>query len=314
MRRHGYTMKGTARWYCPQCRVSAVWLRPDVCERHERRRFVRWLTGKASVSELAAGRSITRQAASKRFASHFQTKMSWRVPRTIRILVLDGTFIHGRALVALIARTEQGEVCWQFAPYEAAETWNTLIRHLPRPSLVVCDGQKGLLKQINASWPGVAIQRCHFHILKLARRHLTRHPKTEAGRTIKALLHTLPEVRTLRAAQAWRKAYKDWEKQYEKFLSERTRYHDGVRSRWWYTHRNLRGVRSLIQGALPHLFAYLRYPGAPNTTNHVEGGINALIAEALRLHRGLRFHQKKTLVSLLLAEMNRRKNATRKFT
>lgn len=251
---------------------------------------------------------------SKRFAPYFRMQASWRPPESIRILILDGTFIHRRALMVLIARTGEGVVYWQFAPYESADTWGTLMRRLPHPLAVVCDGQKGLLKQIKASWPATALQRCHFHVSKLARRHLTMRPKTEAGQEIKALLHLLPKVRALRGAQAWRTAYERWEKRYESFLAERTHYHDGVRARWWYTHRNLRGVRSLVRGALPHLFTYLRVPGVPNTTNHVEGGINAAIAEALRLHRGLRLHQKKTLVSLLLAEMNRRKKATRKFT
>lgn len=314
MRRHGHTTRGTERWRCVRCNITAVRRRRDVRARHEQNQFVRWLTGKASMSELAVARDITRQALSNRFARYFRTRVSWQLPHSIRILILDGTFIHGRALVVLIARTEQGELCWQFAPYESAETWGTLLGRLPRPLLVVCDGRKGLLKQINALWPGVAIQRCHFHIAKLARRHLTMHPKTEAGREIKMLLHALPREQTLRAARAWRKAYENWEKRHEQFLSERTHYHDGLRARWWYTHRNLRGVRSLVRGSLPHLFMYLRFRGAPNTTNHVEGGINAAIAEALRLHRGLRLHQKKTLVSILLAEMNRRKKATRKFT
>jgi len=222
--------------------------------------------------------------------------------------------VHGRSLVVLVALTEDGTACWTFAPRETAATWSGLLERMPRPAVVVCDGQKGLLKAIHAVWPGVAIQRCHFHVLQLARRYLTRRPKTEAGQDIQALMRQMTVARTHEDAGAWRRAYDAWEKKYASFLVERTYYRAGTRMRWWYTHRNLRGMRSLIQGALPHLFTFLDHPGTPNTTNHVEGGINAMIAEALRLHRGLRLHQKETLVSLLLVERNRRKNATRKFT
>jgi hypothetical protein len=275
---------------------------------------VRWLTGKASLSEIATARNITRQALSKRFRPYFKREALGKPPSHIRTLILDGTYIHGRALVALIALTDQGDARWQFAQQETAATWWTLLMRLPPPRVVVCDGQKGLLNVLQALWPGTAIQRCHFHIAKLARRHLTLRPKTAAGWEIKALIHALPRARSLPAAWAWRKAFRAWERRHAALLAERSYFNDSMRTRWWYTHRNLRGVRSLIQGAFPHLFTYLRHPGVPNTTNMLEGGVNAGIAEMLRLHRGLRIHQKKTLVSVLLAERNRREKPTRKFT
>lgn len=266
------------------------------------------------MSELAAQRGLTRRALSQQFKQYFAREASWRPPAQVRVLVLDGMYVHGRSLVTLIALTEQGQACWRFAPWESAQTWGTLLSLLPRPQVVVCDGQKGMLKEINARWPGVALQRCHFHIAKLARRHLTLHPKTEAGQEMQILIRALPRTKNLRAAQTWRRAYEAWEARYVSLLVERTYYDDGIRRRWWYTHRNLRGVRSLIRGALPHLFTHLRYQGTPNTTNHLEGGVHAQIAETLRLHRGLRIHQKKTLVSVFLAERNRTKKATRKFS
>lgn len=314
MWRYGRTAKGTPRWYCPRCRVSGIRTRPDTAIRHERRQFVRWLTGKASMGELAAAHRVSRQTLSKRFRRYFGNALSWHPPPSIRTLILDGTYIHGRSLAALVALTEQGEAYWRFAPWETSETWGALLVRLPRPEVVVCDGQKGLHKILEELWPQTAIQRCHFHVAKLARRYLTAHPKTEAGQEVRELIRAVPKVQSLKAARGWRHAYEAWEARHAAFLSERTYYNDGRRVRWWYTHRNLRGVRSLIRGALPHLFTYLRYPGTPNTTNHLEGGVNAGIAEALRLHRGLRLHQKKTLVSILLAERNRRRKPTRKFT
>ena len=314
MRRHGYTARGTPRWYCPECRKTGVRLRPDTQKRHERQRLIRWLTGKTSVWELARAYRVSRQILSRRFRPYFQRTASWQAPAAIRILVLDGAYVHGRSLVVLVALTEDGIACWTFAPRETAAAWCMLLDQLPRPAVVVCDGQKGLLKALHAVWPGVGIQRCHFHVLQLARRYLTRHPKTEAGQKIQALMRNLVHIRTESAADGWRIAFEAWEARYASFLAERTYYRAGIRMRWWYTHRHLRGMRSLVQRAAPHLFTFLQYPGTPNTTNHVEGGVNAMIAEALRLHRGLRLHQKETLVSLLLAERNQRKNATRKFT
>lgn len=275
---------------------------------------MRWLTGKSSLTDLAWTYRMTRRGLSKRFQPHFALHASDQIPHTIHTLIVDGMRIHGRLLVVLVALTDQGDICWSFATQEDAIAWHTFLCRFPRPTVVVCDGQKGLSKALNGLWPQISLQRCHFHIAQLARRYLTRHPRTDAGCDAKVLIRAIPRVSTLAAAQAWRQSWGAWEERYGAVLSERTRYTDGARIRWWYTHRNLRGIRSLIRGALPHLFTFLQYPGTPNTTNHVEGGVNAMIAEALRLHRGLRIHQKKTLVSLLLAGRNRRKNATRKFS
>lgn len=314
MRRHGKTARGTQRWRCVPCGRTAVRRRPDARERHGRGQFIRWLTGKASLAELAGRQRVTRRTLTERFGRYFGEAYGWRPPAAIRTLVLDGVYVHGRILVTLIARTERGALCWSFAPHESAATWGELLAQLPRPQVVVCDGHTGLLKELKARWPRVAIQRCHFHLAKAARGYLTRRPKTAAGREVRSLIRRVPHVRSSRGERVWLRRYAGWEARHAALLSERTYYADGGRLRSWYTHRNLRGVRSLIRGALPHLFTYLRYPGTPNTTNHVEGGVNALVAEGIRLHRGLRLHQKRTLVSLLLAARNRVKKATRKFS
>lgn len=314
MRRHGHTAKGTPRWYCPACKTSGVRRRPDTAKRHMRQRLIRWLTGKMSLCEMAREHRMTRRGLSKQFRPSFAVIPAVPTPQATRILVVDGVSIHGRSLVALIARTERGEISWDFAPRENALAWQAFLARLPHPEAVVCDGHAGILKALRVLWPDAAIQRCHFHIAQGARRYLTRRPRTEAGREARALVALIPRMRTHEAARGWHDAWRAWEERHTAVLSERTRYTDGVRIRWWYTHRNLRGIRSLIREARAHLFTYLDHPGTPNTTNHVEGGINAMIAEAMRLHRGLRIHQKKTLVSLLLAEWNQRKNATRKFS
>jgi hypothetical protein len=58
-----------------------------------------------------------------------------------------------------------------------------------------------------------------------------------------------------------------------------------------------------MRKAIPYLFTYINRPGVPNTTNLVEGWVNSAIAEALRLHRGLRLSEKKMLVSIILTKL-----------
>ena len=216
--------------------------------------------------------------------------------------------------MALIGLADRQKLYWSFTARETSESWCELLKKLPRPAVVVCDGQTGLLAGLKALWPLVAIQRCHFHVLKLARVYLTSRPKTEAGQELANLLRTLVLRRVLDQAIEFKNIFQTWCQKYHDLLAERSGYTDDRgKKHWWYTHRKLRGVRSLILHALPQLFTFIDYPDCPNTTNEVEGGVNAQIAEALRLHRGLRIHQKPTLISFLLAKINSQKT-TRKVT
>ncbi|MGC7985992.1 IS1/IS1595 family N-terminal zinc-binding domain-containing protein, partial [Salmonella enterica] len=46
--KNGKTAAGTQRWRCPGCGASSVRSRRDVTEREQLRRFLRWVTGKAT--------------------------------------------------------------------------------------------------------------------------------------------------------------------------------------------------------------------------------------------------------------------------
>lgn len=314
MRRHGYTSRGKQRWRCLRCAVTAIRQRPDTRLRHQRHRAWQWLTGKISASEIARSFGLTRQSLSKQWQKVFSQPVDFVCPNSISILVLDGIYIHRRKLMALIGLADDRQLVWFFAQRETSESWFSLLSGLPAPKVVVGDGHSGLMPTLKALWPKTAIQRCQFHVLKLARVYLTRQPRTEAGRELQALLWTLTRRRTHEARDEFHALFENWCERYQSLLSERSHSIDGQgKKHWWYTHKKLRGVRSLLVNASPRLFTFLDYPGCPNTTNAVEGGINTQIAEALRLHRGLRLNQKPTLVSFILARINRRKT-TRKVT
>jgi hypothetical protein len=264
------------------------------------------------VSEIAQSAGLTRQSLSKQFQIIFTQPANFTYPRSIAVLVLDGIYIHGRTLLALIGLADNRHLVWSFAPRETSGSWFGLLSSLPVPRVVVCDGHSGLMPILRALWPNTAIQRCHFHVLKLARVYLTLRPRTKAGQELQILLWTLTSCRTHQAREVFQNKFETWCRQHEILLSERSHsIDDRGRKHWWYTHKKLRGVRSLLVHALPNLFTFLDYPGCPNTTNAVEGGVNAQIADALRLHRGLRLHQKQTLVSFVLAKINQGKT-TRK--
>jgi hypothetical protein len=69
-----------------------------------------------------------------------------------------------------------------------------------------------------------------------------------------------------------------------------------------YVHRSLRSALFGIKLALPYLFTYQDFPELkiPNTTNHVDGGVNTKLKELNRQHRGMRRDRRNKLLVRLL--------------
>jgi len=279
--------------------------------------FTRWLTGNRALSEIAADHGVTRRTLVRWFAplwEHARQPPELN-PAPNAIYILDGVYLSGRENAALICRTMTAQLSWMFAERETLASWLAFLKHLPAPDAVVVDGQKGLLAAILYLWPETKIQRCLVHIERLTRIRLTRQPKTSAGKELLMLVQRLFGVRTKRQRRRWMRVYRQWECRHATFLKERS-YGEpraGKKRTWWYTHRNVRAVRSLIRNAMPHLFTFVRYPHVPRTTNHVEGGVNSRLKELVHRHRGLSKDRKQVLVAEHLAR-NRGQKPTRNVT
>ena len=193
-------------------------------------------------------------------------------------------------------------VSWLPVGREAYDSWHTFLRKLSweglEPSFVVCDAQRGLLKAIHEVWPKVHVQRCLIHVVRQSCIWLTQNPKTRAGRELLELVRALAGIRTKRQKRRWIRAFRYWDRRHEKFLKDRSY---GSGGRWWYTHRKLRGTRSLLRNAIPDLFWFVSDPTIPRTSNHVEGGLNARLKELFRCHRGFSLTKKLALASWYLA-------------
>lgn len=304
MQHWGIHPSGTVRWRCKICGKNGVRTRNDHRDKQRRSLFVSWITSKKTLKELALHSRVTVQTLSTWFRPYWEHPPRPQITGTTQHLVLDATSVAPRECMVLIAgdATAGKPVSWMPVHRENLEVWSRFLRQLSlaytEPSVVICDGQRGLLRAIREVWPRVKIQRCLIHVIRQASVWLTQHPKSRAGEQLLALVNQLSSIRTKRQKRRWIRAFFAWTRKHESFLKERTY---GPNNRWWYTHRKLRGTQSLIQNAIPDLFHFVRDPSIPRTSNHVEGGINARLKELLRCHRGMNLTKKLALVSWYLA-------------
>lgn len=303
MNKWGRTAAGSPRWFCPSCRVSGTRKRKDNRDRSRLSLFMHWLTSKASLSEIAEKQRMTIRTLHRWFESLWLDPPLPRIPSSVRVLVLDATSVVPRQCMLLIAGDGDCHrpVSWMPAVRECYASWTKFLYGLMQsglgPSVVVCDGQRGMLKAIREIWPKAHIQRCLVHVVRQACAWLTKNPRTRAGRELLMLVRQLPMIRTKRQKRRWIKAFHYWNRKHVTFLKGRTY---GPNGRWWYTHRKLRGTRSLIANAIPDLFRFITDPTVPRTSNHVEGGLNARLKELFRCHRGISLTKKLALASWYL--------------
>jgi len=169
-----------------------------------------------------------------------------------------------------------------------------------------------MLKAIKEVYPRVIIQRCQFHVLQRNKVLLTQNPETRPTIELNEIVKKIPKIQTREQLKLWLEDYLNWRSQYDEYLKEKTYYEFDTefiyknftkgKRKWFYTHKRLRGAVYQIKKALPNLFCYLDNKNIPNTTNHVEGGINSQLKLLLRLHRGLPIEKRKYLVSNFLSQ------------
>ena len=124
-------------------------------------------------------------------------------------------------------------------------------------------------------------------------RKTTLNPKTDCGKRLKYIATHFIQKR-------WTKDKFIQEvslilEEFKDFLNERNEHNQ-------YQHKRLRSALFGIKLALLYLFTYQDYPNLniPNTTNHIDGGVNTKVKNLVKLHRGMRIDRRnKLLVNLL---------------
>jgi hypothetical protein len=155
----------------------------------------------------------------------------------------------------------------------------------------ICDGRRGLIHLLG----DVPIQMCQFHQVAIVTRYLTRKPKLDAGKELRALTLLLAKT----DKESFVGGLHDWHEKWHLFLNERSVNKETGSTR--YTHKNLRSAYRSLKTNLPWLFTWYDNPEIkiPNTTNAIDGHF-ADMKNKLRNHNGLTEVRKKRFIDEFL--------------
>lgn len=212
------------------------------------------------------------------------------------VVVMDTTYF-GKVFGVMVFRCphRHKNLLWKFLPYETVAEYVAGIEALQRDGwrvpAIVCDARRGVVQ----AFPNIPVQMCQFHQVQIVLRYITRKPKLEAGKELKALMLLLTQT----DEASFRHWLQQWHEKWKGFLAEKTV--DSFTKRWHYTHTRLRSAYRSVQTNLPWLFTYEHFPHLhiPNTTNSLEGSFTHIKAK-FSVHFGLRIDRKQKIIQELL--------------
>jgi hypothetical protein len=313
MKKNGTTSKGTTRWRCTTCNASSTrTTQKFAVQAATFRTFIDWATSTRPLDDMAAAQHVTARTLQRRFTWCWYLRVP-HTPDPHRIhdqLFIDGTYLAGGCL--LIAATTTHVIDWHWCRRETTASYTELLTGIAAPLLVTTDGGQGAQSAIRTRWPATPIQRCLVHVQRVVRRHTTSRPRTPAGKTLYRLALKLTDIHDLDQAAAWVTRLHDFGTVYADYLNEKTHLDPATNPggrRWTWTHDRVRKAHNSLLTVYRrgHLFNYLEVPArlptgdAPPpvfkaTTNTLEGGINAMIKNLARAHRGLTAEHQRTVV------------------
>ena len=297
-KKNGTTSKGSIRWRCKDCGSTFTRRRTDQTRARDFTAFHAYVTGTASLNDVADTLSVSRRTLDRRFAPFWLIDVP-NTPDPNRVydqIFIDGTYTDAGCL--LVAASLDHVIAWHWAKHESAHAYRQLLRGIAEPLCVVLDGGQGAYSAIKACWPNTLIQRCLVHAQRVIRRHTTARPRTDAGKAIYALALKLTTITNLDQAREWTLHLHDFGQVYKDFLNEKTpvpKERRTLNHQWEFTHIRVRkAYNSLLHLSRNNwLFTYLQPPpGAleparwASTTNSLEGGVNAQLKRIADAHRG----------------------------
>lgn len=164
---------------------------------------------------------------------------------------------------------------------------------------VTIDGRVGI-PSVFSSFP---VQICQFHQIQIVNRYLTKNPKLLASKQLKTIIEDL----TIVNQKGFESRFNYYLDTNQEFINEKTI--NPETGRPIYKHKKLRSAVNSIKNNLKYLFTCRNHPilNIPNTTNHIDGGVNPKLRELVRTHRGLRKDRRNKILTVLLNSLGRNK-------
>ncbi len=250
-----------------------------------------YMDGKQTMEELAKATGTSRATIKRRFRG---IKKEWEHQP-----LSGGGFVHvdatywGRnwGILLAIDGSTSSVLYLAFIRHETVDDYRTAIASIEgRGYLIkglVIDGMQSLFREFSY-YP---VQMCHFHMISIIRRYLTKNPRLKAARELRRIVFSITDT----DRDEFEREFLAWKSEYAEVINRRS-----VSKRTGgshFTHKRLRTAMHSVEFYLPHLFTFQRKDcvGMPNTNNKIEGTFTDL-KKNLNVHSGMSAENRKRFI------------------
>ena len=289
---------GRQRYKCQNCHKLFIWKNEGKSIDKQKIWFKKWVMGRRTIQEIAHEKKCSVNTIHRLFDNFLDNPPTPQIkPNDNCHLMIDGTYSSDWCQLNYFDNDLKYLQYFDAVKCETYLDYRMGLTLLKEANLniasITCDGHKGLLNAISDVLPGVIVQRCVVHIVRMSIIYLRQRPKYLVAIKLKEIVRKLGYINSHDEKKVWIKSFLDWEQKYHHFLQEKTEYISGRKR---YTHRLIRRTRSLVSHAIPNLFHYLDDPNIPKSNNGLECRFSYL-KNNLRIHRGLSKKHVKSFLS-----------------
>lgn len=286
------------RYKCKKCGQLFIWKNIEKSLDRQKSWFRKWVLGRMTLNDVAQEKGCSTRTIQRLFKQYLDNPPIPQVKENNYChLMIDGTYSSDWCQLNYFDNDLKYLQYFDMVERETYLDYRMGLELLKKANInivsITCDGHKGLLNAINYVFPGITVQRCVVHIIRMSIIYLRQRPKYLAAIELKEIVRELSCINNHDEKKAWIKSFRDWEQKHYYFLQEKTEHISGKKR---YTHRLIRRTRSLISHAISNMFYYLDDINIPKSNNGLESRFSYL-KNNLRVHRGLSNKHVKSFLS-----------------
>ena len=194
---------GHQRYKCKNCGSLFTFRRKDIGKSNRFVWFEWWILGKQTLEQISALSGYSTRQLSRWFDEYLDSCPVWRIKFHEKVnLLIDGTWFPNKLCLVLYRNeTVKSTLFYRLTDDEWEDEMVEDLRNIQSLGIeiesVTSDGGANIIKAVRKACPNATRQRCLAHIQRECLTWLTKHPKSEAGQSLRRIVTLVCKIQTV---------------------------------------------------------------------------------------------------------------------